>query len=129
QRGAVAARGVKEAARIYFGKELKDLSLAEAATIAGMIQGPSRYSPLRHAEATQARRNTVLEAMVRDGWIGAEQAADISKQPVVVSRVSQSDSSVDPYFVDQVNRVSDSEFDVSPSNQRIYTTIDRKSVV
>src|SRR6185295_16360624 len=43
QRGAVTARGVKEAARIYFGKELKDLSLAEAATIAGMIQGPSRF--------------------------------------------------------------------------------------
>ena len=124
QRGAVAVRGVKEAAHIYFGKELKDLSLAEAATIAGMIQGPSRYSPLRHAQAAQARRNTVLEAMVRDGWIGAEQAADISRQPVVVSTPSQSDSSLAPYFVDQVNRVSDSEFDVSPANQRIYTTID-----
>src|SRR3989440_7995640 len=85
QRGAVAVRGVKEAAHIYFGKELKDLSLAEAATIAGMIQGPSRYSPLRHAQAAQARRNTVLEAMVRDGWIGVEQTADISRQPVVVS--------------------------------------------
>ena len=45
QRGAVAARGVKEAARIYFGKALKDLSLAEAATIAGMIQGPTRAIP------------------------------------------------------------------------------------
>src|SRR5882672_1053163 len=66
QRGAVAVRGVEAAARTYFGKELKDLSLAEAATIAGMIQGPTRYSPLRHAEATQARRNIVLEAMARD---------------------------------------------------------------
>ncbi|MDQ2920872.1 MAG: PBP1A family penicillin-binding protein [Acidobacteriota bacterium] len=124
QRGAVAARGVKEAARIYFGKGLKDLSLAEAATIAGMIQGPSRYSPLRHGEAAQARRNTVLDAMVRDGWIGAEQAAAISKQPVVVSTASRAESSLAPYFVDQVNRVSDSEFDVSPASQKIYTTID-----
>ena len=124
QRGAVAVRGVKEAAHIYFGKELKDLSLAEAATIAGMIQGPSRYSPLRHAQAAQARRNTVLEAMVRDGWIGAEEAADISRQTVVVSTPLQSDSSLAPYFVDQVNRISDSEFADSPANLRIYTTID-----
>ncbi|MFN2514888.1 MAG: transglycosylase domain-containing protein [Pyrinomonadaceae bacterium] len=124
QRGAVSTRGVKDAARVYFGKELKDLSLAEAATIAGMIQGPSRYSPVRHAEATQARRNTVLDAMVRDGWIGAEQSAAIFKEPVVVSPASNSDHSLAPYFVDYVNRISDSQFDASPTSQRIYTTID-----
>jgi penicillin-binding protein 1B len=123
QRGAVAVRGVKEAARIYFGKQLKDLSLGEAATIAGMIQGPSRYSPLRHAEAAQVRRNMVLDAMVRDGWINAEQASAISNQAVVLSTPSQLETSLAPYFVDQVNRMSDS-FDVSPSSQKIYTTID-----
>ncbi len=124
QRGAVSARGVKEAARTYFGKELKDISLAEAAAIAGMIQGPSRYSPVRHAEATQARRNTVLDAMARDGWIGAEQAAAIYKEPLVVSPASNSVNSLAPYFVDYVNRISDSQFDASPTSQRIYTTID-----
>jgi penicillin-binding protein 1B len=123
QRGAVAARGVKEAARIYFGKELKDLSLAEAATIAGMIQGPSRYSPLRNIEATEARRNIVLYAMVRDGWISAEQVTAISHTPVTVSTVSTAGDSLAPYFVDCVNRASDSQ-DVSPGSQRIYTTID-----
>src|SRR5256714_15358022 len=63
QRGVVAVRGVQQAARVYFGKELKDLSLSEAATIAGMIQSPSRYSPLLHAEETRLRRNTVLGTM------------------------------------------------------------------
>lgn len=124
QRGAVAARGVKEASRIYFGKALKDLTLAEAATIAGMIQGPTRYSPLRHNEAAQARRNTVLDAMVRDGWIAPKQAAATSSEPVIVSSASASDGALAPYFVDQVNRVSDSEFDVSGTSQRIYSTID-----
>lgn len=124
QRGSVAARGVKEAARIYFGKGLKDLSLGEAATIAGMIQGPTRYSPLRHIAAAQARRDTVLDAMVRDGWIAPEQAAATSNEPVVVAGASTSDGAVAPYFVDQVNRASDSEFDVSPTRQRIYSTID-----
>jgi penicillin-binding protein 1B len=124
QRGAVAVRGVKEAARIYFGKGLKDLSLAEAATIAGMIQSPTRYSPLRHPSAAQARRNTVLDAMLRDGWIAPDQSAAVSSEPVVISRVPNSDGALAPYFVDQVNRVSDSEFDASGTNQRIYSTID-----
>lgn len=124
QRGAVAVRGVEEAARIYFGKELQDLSLAEAATIAGMIQGPMRFSPTRHAEAAQARRNLVLEGMARDGWITADQATAILKEPVSVAASSHSDNSLAPYFVDYVNRTSDSQFDASPASQRIYTTID-----
>ena len=127
QRGAVAARGVREAAHIYFGKELKDLSLGEAATLAGMIQGPVRYSPVRHAEAAQARRNIVLEAMVRDGWINAAQYAEVSGTPVVVTANSTSYDSVAPYFVDYVVRSSESStesHDASPSHQRVYTTID-----
>jgi penicillin-binding protein 1B len=128
QRGAVAVRGVEEAARTYFGKELKDLSLAEAATIAGMIQGPSRYSPLQHQEAAQARRNQVLAAMARDGWIDTGQTDVTSKEPVVVTPSSNSDNSLAPYFVDYVNRAMSSqvgsEFDASPTSRRIYTTID-----
>ena len=127
QRGAVAARGVREAAHIYFGKELKDLSLGEAATLAGMIQGPVRYSPVRHAEAAQARRNMVLKAMVRDGWINTAQYAEVSGHPVAVSANSTSYDSVAPYFVDYVIRSSESPLesaDSSPSHQRVYTTID-----
>ena len=124
QRGAVAVRGVEEAARIYFGKELKQLSLAEAATVAGMIQGPTRYSPTQHPEAAQARRNLVLEAMARDGWINAEQAAAVLEEPVGVSSASNVDNSLAPYFVDYVNRKSESQIDSSLDGQRIYTTID-----
>jgi penicillin-binding protein 1B len=124
QRGAIAVRGVEEAARIYFSKEMKDLSLAEAATIAGMIQGPARYSPLQHPEATQARRNLVLAAMAHDGWIDIAQAGASAKEPIAVAKLSGLDHSLAPYFVDYVNRTADSRLDVSPSNQRIYTTID-----
>jgi penicillin-binding protein 1B len=128
QRGAVTVRGVEEAARIYFGKELKEISLPEAAMIAGMIQGPMRYSPSQQAEAAQARRNVVLEAMARDGWIGTEQAAAMFKEPVVVAPSSHTDNSMAPYFVDYVNRTvsaqGDSQLETSPTSQRIYTTID-----
>src|SRR2546425_2435975 len=67
QRNVIAVRGVDQTARVYFGKELKDLSLSEAATIAGMIESPARYSPIIHNDEARARRNTVLGTMVRDG--------------------------------------------------------------
>ncbi len=123
-RGAVAARGVEQAALIYFGKELKNLSLSEAATIAGMIQGPSRYSPERNREAAQARRNLVLAAMARDGWISTEQSITASNDPLAVVALPDTYHSQAPYFIDYVNRVAESQLEVSGATQQIYTTID-----
>jgi len=124
QRGAVSVRGMKEAARVYFGKELRDVTLAEAATLAGMIQSPAHYSPLRHAEAARVRRNTVLAAMQELGSITAEQYKTASEEPVVVAPAPAVDNSLAPYFVDYVNRLAESEFETSGSLKRIYTTID-----
>jgi len=127
QRGAVAIRGVEQGAHIYFGKEVKDLSLAEAATLAGMIQGPTHYSPDRHVDAAKGRRATVLGTMVRDGWITLEQAALATKEPMAVVPVTDASKSVAPYFIDYVNRVAESQVENSGGNQhseRIYTTID-----
>jgi penicillin-binding protein 1B len=125
QRRAVAIRGVEQAARAYFGKDVKDLSLNEAATIAGMIQGPARYSPDHHADAAQARRNTVLGTMARDGWIGAEQAAAAAIEPVTVIPVQKANDSLAPYFVDYVDRITESRLETGgeEQGQRIYTTI------
>jgi penicillin-binding protein 1B len=123
QRGAVGVRGIEQAAHIYFGKELKNLSLSEAATIAGMIQGPSRYSPDRHPEAAQPRRNTVLAAMTRDGWISSEQANAAAAEAISTS-TRDPEASLAPYFVDYVNRIAESNLEISAENQRIYTTID-----
>src|SRR6185436_12774207 len=74
QRNGVGVRGVAQAARIFFGKELKDISLAEAATIAGMIQSPARYAPDRHSEAARGRRDVVIAAMARNGAVDVEAA-------------------------------------------------------
>ena len=104
QRNVVAVRGVDQAARIYFGKELKDLSLNEAATIAGMIQGPSRYSPIQHNDDARMRRKTVLGAMVRDGYVTLEQAASAAKDPLLVGDYDPARESSAPYFIDYVNR-------------------------
>lgn len=107
QRNAVAVRGIDQAARIYFGKELKNVTLAEAATIAGMIQSPARYSPIRQNEAARSRRNTVLGTMVRDGFITLDQAAATAKEPLTVANFDPARETVAPYFIDYVNRVSE----------------------
>jgi penicillin-binding protein 1B len=107
QRGVFAVRGVDQAARVYFGKELKELTLPEAATIAGMIQSPTRYSPIRQNEASRARRNTVLGTMVRDGFIKLDEAAAAAEQPIAVAEFDPARESVAPYFIDYVNRASE----------------------
>jgi penicillin-binding protein 1B len=114
QRGVLAVRGVDQGARVFFGKELKDLSLAEAATLAGMIQSPARYSPLRHNEEARMRRNTVLGTMVRDGYITLAQAAEAAKAPLVVAEFDPAKESAAPYFIDYVNRVAERGTGVPP---------------
>jgi penicillin-binding protein 1B len=121
QRGAVAVRGINEAARVFCGKELRDITLAEAAMLAGMIQSPAHYSPVKHPEEARARRNTVLAAMQKNGWITAEQYTTASAEPVVVAPSPDVDDSLAPYFVDYVTCLAESEFEKS---ERIYTTID-----
>jgi len=124
QRGAVAVRGIKEAATVFYGKALSDLRLSEAATLAGMIQSPARYSPVWHPEAARSRRNTVLAAMQQNGWISAEQSAAAAAEPVVVAPAAELDNGLAPYFVDYVNHLAATQFDRSGTSQRIYTTID-----
>jgi len=119
QRGVVGVRGVKEAAAVFFGKELRDLTLAEAATLAGMIQSPARYSPLRNPAVAQERRNAVLAAMLENRAITNEQKEAAAAEPVRAAANVSLDNSLAPYFVDYVNRVAD-----SGEGRRVYTTID-----
>lgn len=123
QRGALAVRGVDQAARVYFAKELKNLSLSEVATIAGMIQGPARYSPVRNSAAAEERRNIVLEAMARHGFISSAQAAAASSEEIRPAPLHDPDS-LAPYFIDYVNRIAESQLEGSAEQQRVYTTID-----
>lgn len=128
QRGAIGIRGVEQAAHLYFGKELKDLSLAECATIAGMIQSPSRYSPHRHPDAATERRNSVLGAMLRDGAITKEQAESSVREPLAVAAINEQEDATAPYFIDYVNRVVESGLlngsQTDERTLRVNTTID-----
>jgi penicillin-binding protein 1B len=126
QRGSFAISGFAEASRSYFNKDLKDITLPEAALIAGIIQGPSRLSPYRHAERALERRNLVLDAMVETHAIAREQADKAKAVPLKVAppNVEASDA---PYFVDMVRDTlinKFSEHDLNEESYRIYTTLD-----
>jgi penicillin-binding protein 1B len=128
QRSGVGVRGVAQAARVFFGKELKDISLEEAATIAGMIQSPARYAPDRHPDAARSRRDRVIAAMARIGAVdtNAEQAA--RALPISVAPFEGSNNELAPYYVDAVNRALDvAQVSTSPDDEqtlRVQTTID-----
>jgi penicillin-binding protein 1B len=127
-RNGVGVRGVAQAARVFFGKEVKDISLAEAATIAGMIQSPARYAPDRHPEAARLRRDKVIMAMARDGVVDVDASHRERALTVNVAAFEGSSNELAPYYVDAVNRAMDDfqhglEPDAEPSI-RVQTTID-----
>ncbi len=126
RRGSFGIRGVGEAAQAYFGKDLRALTLPEAATIAGLIQRPSATNPYRWPDRAKARRNVVLSLMRENGYINDKQYADAAAAPLSVIR-GGADSTDAPYFVDLVNDGLIEQFqdyDFQNTSYRIYTTID-----
>ena len=73
QKASEAINGIGEASFFYFGKPVSNLSLVEAATLAGLIRGPNNYSPYIDKDRCQKRRNMVLNAMYEQGWISDEE--------------------------------------------------------
>ncbi len=125
QRGPFAIRGVAEAARIFFGKDLSNISLAEAATIAGVIQSPSRLSPFRNPDRCVERRNLVLKEMVASGYVTQEAATRAEKEPLTVATRALENEA--PYFVDYVSaQLEENSKDLVKKDAiyDVYTTID-----
>jgi len=126
QRGSFAISGFAEACRAYFNKDLKDITLPEAALLAGIIQGPSRLSPYRHPERALDRRNLVLDSMVDTHAITRDQADKAKAAPLKLAppNVEASDA---PYFVDMVKDTLINKFtehDLNEESYKIYTTLD-----
>ena len=126
QRGSFTISGLAEGSRSYFNKDLKDITLPEAALLAGLIQAPSYLSPYRHPERALERRNVVIESMVETGVITREQADKAKATPLKLAppNVEASDA---PYFVDMVRDTIVSrlnEREVNEQEYRIYTTLD-----
>jgi penicillin-binding protein 1B len=124
-RGSFALHGVPEAAKMFFSKDVRNLSLSEAALVAGVIQSPFYHSPFNNPERAKERRNVVLRAMADAEYIAPDAADRASKEPVtVVARALDSEA---PYFVDYLAEVLDVHFPgvaSKPGVLDIYTTLD-----
>jgi penicillin-binding protein 1B len=102
--GLTGIYGFKQGARIFLGKEMKDLTVADAAFLTGLIKAPNRYAPhVRPAEA-QARRNEVIDALLAAGEITAEQAAVSKQEQLALLPPPKLDGAAAPHFVDYVKR-------------------------
>ena len=103
--------GVEAASRLYFGKSAKDLSLEEAALIAGILQGNVRQSPYVNMEAALRRRNYTLGRMADVGFITADEAEAAKKKPIVVAADPPAQtSSAAPYFLEEVRKELESRY-------------------
>jgi penicillin-binding protein 1B len=126
QRGSFSIDGFGEASKVYFGKDVRQLDLAECAMLAGIIQRPNYFNPFRHPERTIERRNLVLDSMVETGAITKDQEERAKTEPLHLVPGSV-DASEAPYFVDLVRDQLTQKFGETDFNRqglRIYTSLD-----
>jgi len=126
QKASEAINGIGEASFFYFGKPVSNLSLAESATLAGLIRGPNHYSPYIDKNRCQKRRNTVLNAMYEQGWISNEELKIALPLPVEAIGYSSYGKKA-PYFMDYLSEqltLLYSPKDLSSLGLSIYTTLD-----
>ena len=120
------AYGVEAASRLYFDKRSKDLSLEEAAMIAGIIQTPERQSPYVDVRRAMRRRNYVLQRMADEGYITQAVAAAAAAKPIE-TRGQPTQESVAPYFVEEVRKYLERQYGAKQLYENglsVYTSLD-----
>jgi penicillin-binding protein 2A len=124
------AWGIKRAALHYFGKEVQDLTIEEAALLAGLIKAPSALSPYRHMEKATERRNLVLEKMKENGFLTEEQLNTAKNAQVVLNEMGGDPlRGKYPYYVDHVLDEAIEEYgftqdELLTGGYQIYTALD-----
>ncbi|MBE0437239.1 MAG: transglycosylase domain-containing protein, partial [Methylomicrobium sp.] len=127
QDGASAVHGFGLASEFYFGRTLKDLPLAQMATLVALVRGPSYYDPRRHTERALKRRELVLDKMHEQGFITLKQAEEAKKQPLEVMPQTHRSANRYPAFMDLVKRQLQQEYkddDLTSEGLRIFTTLE-----
>ena len=118
--------GVETASNFYFGKGVTDLTLEEAALIAGIFRGPSIYSPYTNVDTTLRRRNHVLNRMVEQGYITSAQGEEAKSRPMAVLPWRRGSSDFAAYFFEEVRKYIEKKYGSEILYQRglkVYTTL------
>lgn len=120
------AYGVQAAARIYFGKEVSQMTLAECALLAGQVKYPGGYSPFVYPDRARARRALVLNRMLEEHYITREEAASAMAEPIPTQRPVLAGIQA-PFFVEYVRRQLEPKYGYNAlwrGGLKIYTTLD-----
>src|SRR5271168_1810187 len=118
--------GFEAASEFYFSKPAKQLTLEEAALLAGLPKGPSLYSPINHPDRAVKRRNLVINALLEDGKITTAQAEDARSAPLVL-HLQHDPNSLAPYFVEEIRRYLENKYgtdQVHEGGLKVYTSLD-----
>src|SRR5581483_6489004 len=118
--------GFEAASEYYFSKPAKQLTLPEAALLAGLPKGPGYYSPINHPDHAVKRRNLVINSMLEDGKLTAQQAIEARNQPLEL-RLAHDPNSLAPYFVEEIRRYLENKYgtdQVHEGGLRVYTSLD-----
>ncbi|HEY8550029.1 MAG TPA: transglycosylase domain-containing protein, partial [Vicinamibacterales bacterium] len=118
--------GAEAAARLYFGKSARDVTLEEAALLAGIIQAPARHSPYVNPQNALRRRNYALERMAEEGFITREQAEAAKRKPIVTAGRPDLDADA-PFFVETVRQHLEDRYgarQLYENGLSVYTTLD-----
>jgi penicillin-binding protein 1A len=118
--------GFEAGSEYYFSKHARDLTLSEAALLAGLPKGPAGYSPLLHPDRALRRRNLVIDNMLEDGDITAAQA-DAGRRAPLGLRIQPPQNAVAPWFVEEVRRELEKKLGAEQTHAaglRVYTTLD-----
>lgn len=118
------AYGIEAAAQTYFGKTVSEVSLAEAAMLAGLQRAPATYSPFKNSEKTLLRRQLVLKKMLEIGFISAEDYRRANEEPLPTAAHNRKYEA--PYFVEHLRQQLEARYGekLYTSGLRIYSTID-----
>ncbi|HEY6183791.1 MAG TPA: PBP1A family penicillin-binding protein [Terriglobales bacterium] len=118
--------GFEAASEYYFSKPAKQLTLEEAALLAGLPKWPANYSPIAHADRALKRRNLVINSMMEDGKITAKQAAEARDKPIEL-HVAHDPGSLAPSYVEEIRRYLETTYGSDQVHQgglKVYTTLD-----
>jgi penicillin-binding protein 1A len=118
--------GFEAGSEFYFSKPAKDLTIDEAALLAGLPKGPSAYSPINNPEKALRRRNLVINNMMEDGRITAQQAQEAKSRPLNL-RLQSDPNNAAPYFIEDMRRYLERKFgtdQVHEGGLRVYTSLD-----
>ncbi|MDZ7779217.1 MAG: PBP1A family penicillin-binding protein [Gemmatimonadota bacterium] len=118
--------GFQNAARNYFGKNLADVNVAEAALLAAILNVPARYNPFRYPERAKSRRDLVLTRMADEEYLTPEEAERWKDWPLPTEEPEGTTGTVAPYFEEWVRQILDSRFGdaIYRNGFRVHTTLD-----